>query len=148
MFVPALFNIFVGDLDSSAPSANSPATPRCVVRSHAEGKGCAIQRDLDRLQRWAHAILIEFNMAKCKFLLMVWVNPKHKYRLDDKWIESSPAEEDFNGKLTVTQQCALIAQKANHVLVCIKRSVARRSREGILSRGGHEDDQGDGTHPL
>jgi len=34
-----------------------------------------IQRDYGRMERWTHANLMKFNMAKYKFLHMGWGNP-------------------------------------------------------------------------
>ncbi|GAB0182216.1 mitochondrial enolase superfamily member 1 [Grus japonensis] len=94
---PALFNIFVGNMDSGIEctlSKFADDTKLCGAVNMLEGNG-AIQRDLDRLERWARANHMKFKKANCKVLHTDRHNPKHNYRLGGEWIESSPEEKDL-----------------------------------------------------
>ncbi|GAB0182555.1 hypothetical protein GRJ2_000720800 [Grus japonensis] len=63
-------------------------------------------------------------------------SPRHQYRLEVDLLGSSSAEKDLgvlvDNKLSMSQQCVLMAKKANGILGCINKTVASRSREVIL----------------
>ncbi|PKU37328.1 rna-directed dna polymerase from mobile element jockey-like [Limosa lapponica baueri] len=100
-------------------------------------EGCAaIQHDLNRLESWAEKNLMRFNKGKCKVLHLGRKKPRHQYRLEVDLLGSTTEEKNVgvlvDGRLSMSQQCALVAKRANGILGCIGRSVASRSREVIL----------------
>jgi len=120
---PALFNKFVGNMDSRIEctlnkSANN--TKMCGAVDMLEGRD-ATPSDFGRLESCARANRMKFSKANCKVLHMGQGNPKNIYRFGGGWIESSPEEKYLGALVSITWQCALSDRTANHILGCIKR---------------------------
>ncbi|KAK4828069.1 hypothetical protein QYF61_023129 [Mycteria americana] len=109
---PILFNTFINNLDDG-------------IKFHQHWEKWAKRKSQKK-----------FNKGKCKLLHLEKNNPRHQDMLGTNGLEDSSAEEDLgvlvDSKLTMSQQCNLMAKAVNSILGCIRKSAASRSREVIL----------------
>jgi len=95
-FILGVFNIFISDSNDGLECTLSKFAHDSKLSGVADMLGIdAIQRDLNKLKRWAYVNLMRFNVAKCKVLHLGQSNPKYIYRQGEELLESSPVENDL-----------------------------------------------------
>lgn len=76
-------NIFINDVDNCVKHTLSKFTDDMKLGGVADSPEgpAAIQRDLNRLERWADKNLMEFSREKCNILQLIRNNPRYQYML-------------------------------------------------------------------
>lgn len=79
----------------------------------------------DKLESWVERNQMTFNKNKRRVLHLGRNNCMHEYKLGADVLERSSAEKDqhvlVRSRLTMSQNCAPVAKKANGILECVKK---------------------------
>ncbi|KAF7236986.1 RNA-directed DNA polymerase from mobile element jockey [Varanus komodoensis] len=129
---PILLNLFINDMGEGVNSLLIKFTDNTKTGAVArtEEQVLQIQKDLDRLWKWAGDNRMAFNVDKCKVLHLGHRNRCHKYRSGDKWLESSTCERDLgvpvDCRLNMSQPCDAVVKREGYSQVGVSAAKGRK----------------------
>jgi hypothetical protein len=134
---PLLFSLFINDLPNDITSPINlfadDVKLYCVALSQADHAN--IQRDLDRIGRWADLNGMKFNATKSAVLHFGKNNPRFNYSLAGDTLaavtEAKSLGVTFTEEFKVKKQCALAARHANQMLGRIKKHFSYFTRDSL-----------------
>ncbi|KAJ7417273.1 rna-directed dna polymerase from mobile element jockey-like [Willisornis vidua] len=95
---PVLYNLFNRDLDEGTETFSESSMMMKLSQVPGTPEVCAaLQKDLNRLEKWAGKNCLKFNKGKCRTLHLGRNNPLHQHRLRADLLESSSVEKDLRG---------------------------------------------------
>ena len=138
---PALFLIFINDIDTAVDLTNSLLSKFAddtkwarIVESEDDKK--KFQEGIDGLARWSQDWQLLFNTGKCKIMHFGVKNQQWKYTMNGQEMEEVETEKDVGVLVATTLkpslQCSAAAGKANGVLGQISRGVKYRDKKTFV----------------
>ena len=135
---PLLFLLFIDDIDKSVNSfLKKFADDTKVYREvNCEQDRRELQMDLDNLGNWSENSLMDFNVGKCKVMHIGSKNPKFRYKLNDKELQTVTEEKDLgvlvHNTLKCSFQCDEAVKRGNRILGMIYRNFCLLDKDNIL----------------
>lgn len=138
---PLLFLMFINDLGADVTESTvilkfADDTKVLGICDNDLDHG-VIQSDLHKLQQWADAWQMSFNVDKCKILHMGHGNMEYCYWLNGQELHHADTEKDLgiliSNDLKVGLQCTEAYKKANKMLGLIRRTIVNKEPRILLA---------------
>ena len=139
MLGPALFTIYINDLDENIKSQILKFADDTKIMAPVSNQEQIIelQEDLASAFHWAGKWQMAYNPGKCKCVHFGHANPKHEYTMGAQKIAHSTEEKDLgvviNQSLSPSHHIATCVSRANRLVGLIKRTYENKSKRNIIA---------------
>jgi hypothetical protein len=134
---PVLFLVYINDIDLGLLSklGKFADDSKLLKGIRSQADVIEIKQDLLKLEQWSENWQMQFNSQKCSVIHLGHNNPCSEYFLYGSELKPSEQERDLgvivDKSLKFSEQCNVVASKANSQLGMIKRTIISRDKSII-----------------